>query len=101
MPVDMKASFGADIIDMDGINKITLTAQGHFWTLLPLKNDQWKVKGKRREIGFSFQTNLVFLMQASRYEHSALVRASTLRMMNSPSSMRGSGILVVGAGNRF
>ncbi|KAK2609001.1 hypothetical protein QQS21_002481 [Conoideocrella luteorostrata] len=39
--VDMKG-FGSDTIKTDGINKITLTAKGPWFTVL--RNDKWKVK---------------------------------------------------------
>ncbi|KJZ75267.1 hypothetical protein HIM_05461 [Hirsutella minnesotensis 3608] len=42
--VDMKKSFGADDIDIGGINKITLTAAGVFWKLDSNKNDQFQVQ---------------------------------------------------------
>ncbi|KAM4063849.1 protein-tyrosine phosphatase [Hirsutella rhossiliensis] len=42
--VDMKKSFGSDEIDINGIDKITLTAQGVFWTLKVGRNDKFQVQ---------------------------------------------------------
>lgn len=45
--VDMKSAFGSDTIDIHGIDRINLTAEAEFWTLNPLRNDEFKVQGAR------------------------------------------------------
>lgn len=47
VPMNMKESFGSDVIDINGIDKITLTAQGEFWKLSSAKNDKFQVQGTR------------------------------------------------------
>ncbi|PHH91990.1 hypothetical protein CDD83_9437 [Cordyceps sp. RAO-2017] len=75
IPVNMQAAFGSDTIDINGLDKINLTAQGIFensW--LPLKNDQWqvqdiKLRAKCVEDGFQVSDDKLVALNAW-YGHS-------------------------------
>ncbi|KAK2606223.1 hypothetical protein QQS21_003394 [Conoideocrella luteorostrata] len=47
----MKSKFGSDTITVDGIDKISLTAQGQF--TVGQTNDEWKVKAGEQQASFS------------------------------------------------
>ncbi|KAM4060544.1 protein-tyrosine phosphatase [Hirsutella rhossiliensis] len=69
IPVDMQRSFGSDTIDIDGISRIHLTAQGIFWKWRNERNDKWQVqditlRATCAEPGFEFKNDKLIALNA-------------------------------------